>query len=256
MPTTLNLPHDCSLDETAVVTALMRSMAYRLLGLAFLYPDEEMTDDFGMGSYIEDLHGVSAHLFNEPDPAVQEALETLESLTRDVSLDTLQTEYRRVFGHTISHEYPPYETQYGGPHVFQQTQELGDIAGFYGAFGLEMSDEQKERLDHLSVELEFMGFLAYKEAYALKHHGMDKADQCHQAQRVFLRDHLGRWAPVFLTRLKEKTESDLYTALATWANAFLASENQRLQVEPTAPREIDLRLISPENIGGIPCGAE
>ena len=39
---------------------------------------------------------------------------------------------------------------------------MGDIAGFYSAFGVQLSQDIHERLDHLSVELEFLHFLATK----------------------------------------------------------------------------------------------
>ena len=51
---------------------------------------------------------------------------------------------------------------------------MGDIAGFYKAFGVELSKDIHERLDHLSVEFEFMHFLAYKESYSRCHDGAEK----------------------------------------------------------------------------------
>ncbi|MDR4472503.1 MAG: molecular chaperone TorD family protein [Nitrospira sp.] len=41
-------------------------------------------------------------------------------------------------------------------HVFACV--MGDIAGFYKAFGVELSKDVHERLDHLSVELEIHAF--------------------------------------------------------------------------------------------------
>ena len=55
----------------------------------------------------------------------------------------------------------------GNDHVFAQSQVMGDIAGFYRAFGVELSKDIHERLDHLSVEFEFMHFWPAKESYSL-----------------------------------------------------------------------------------------
>ena len=117
-------------------------------------------------------------------------------------------------------------------HIFQQTNTLADIAGFYRAFGLEVSEEQGERLDHIGTELEFMGFLAFKERYAGENHGEEKALICEDAQRKFLKEHLGKWAPLFLRLLRKKTARGFYHALAAITDEFLAMEFRLFQVAP------------------------
>ena len=92
-------------------------------------------------------------------------------------------EFSRIFGHSVSNECPPYETEYGKSHVFQKSQGLGDIAGFYKAFGLEASDKAKERHDHISIELEFMYFLIFKENYARENSRAEESDICKDAQK-------------------------------------------------------------------------
>src|SRR3989304_1591854 len=62
-----------------------------------------------------------------------------------VSPDTLLYSHRRLFGHTAGGTAPPYETEYGAEALFQQPQELGDLAGFYLAFGLTLNQAEPER---------------------------------------------------------------------------------------------------------------
>jgi hypothetical protein len=57
----------------------------------------------------------------------------------------LQTEHRRVFTNVITLDCPPYETLFGNDHVFAQSHVMGDIAGFYKAFGVELSKDVHER---------------------------------------------------------------------------------------------------------------
>lgn len=202
------------MDEQAISVPLARSRVYRFLSTAFLYPDEETL------------------------PSLRKGLDELEAFASSLvglSLVNLQAEYRRIFGHVISQECPPYEAQYGSSHVFQQAQILGDIAGFYRAFGLEVSDQAKDRLDHIAVELEFMYFLAYKEAYALVHHGEEAASSCREAQRKFFQEHLGRWAPLFFQLLGKKAQEGFYRKLASFAEAFLDEERKHLGVTPPPP---------------------
>jgi TorA maturation chaperone TorD len=71
--------------------------------------------------------------------------------------------------------------------------ELADIAGFYRAFGVEITPGT-ERPDHIAVELEFMHLLAVKEVVAAgREDGGEHARICRDARATFFRDHLGRW---------------------------------------------------------------
>ena len=215
--------------------ASLRARVYRLLADAFLYPDEDLVSSLRGGGFEGGIRGWMAG-----DPGAQggkgvRGLETLLSHPASSSLAALREEHARTFGHTISGGCPPYETEYGSAHIYQQAGRLADIGGFYRAFGLEVSEENPERLDHIGLELEFMSFLALKEAYALEHHGEEKADLCLEAQRRFLLDYLGRWTPLFLRLLRKK--GGFYGALAEVAEDFLGSERKGLGVSPEALTE-------------------
>lgn len=143
----------------------------------------------------------------------------------------LQSEYVRLFGHALSPDCPPYETHYGTRHVFQQTRELADISGFYRAFGVEPSDSGHERADHIAVELEFMGYLAVKEAHALETGRSEEASLCRDAQKKFMEDHLGRWGEDFAARLSQKS-SGHYGRLADSLQELIQLECRSLGAAP------------------------
>jgi TorA maturation chaperone TorD len=147
---------------------------------------------------------------------------------------------------TLQADCPPYEAQYGKAHLFQQSQELADIAGFYKACGL--AAPAKERVDHLAVELEFMSFLALKEAYALHDGAPDRAAEVRDMQRQFLTEHLARWAPAFATRFEER-DASLANGLRDW----IAAELGALGAEPASVRAMDLRPAG-EVEEGFECG--
>lgn len=219
------------MDEQTIPREVVRSGIYRLLSAAFLYPSEERFSFLTKG--VEEAKGLLAFLPEGEGPGIEETLEAVAASLRSLSLEALQEGYGRIFGHLISQECPPYETQYGNTHVFQQAQRLGDLAGFYRAFGLEVSEQAKDRLDHIAVELEFMAFLAYKEAYALEHQGEEASRICREAERAFLEGHLGRFAPLFARLLGRKAGGGYYQALAILLDRFLAFEVKRLQARPT-----------------------
>ncbi len=241
------------MNDQAIQEARARSAIYSLLSAAFVHPDEDLVPHLQeglsrsatmLGSYIDG-----------EGSAVRDALASICS--QDLSPHVLQTDYRHAFGHTISQECPPYETEFGSAHVFQQAQRLADIAGFYRAFGLEISDQAKERPDHIAVELEFMSFLTLKEAYALRHHGEEKALICRDAQRKFLDEHLGRWASPFAELLRRKVPSGFYHHVATALDAFTTTECRRLGARPFVFHPNDVTL-SPQGLGEgcPPCGRD
>src|SRR3970282_255807 len=94
-------------------------------------------------------------------------------------------EHRAIFGHVVAHGCPPYETEFGRRHVFGQSQELGDIRGFYEAFGVRPRPGG-ERPAHVACELEFLALLALKEALAVAGDDEQRLGLCRGATRSFL----------------------------------------------------------------------
>jgi len=238
--------------------ALARSIVYHFLSLCFLYPEPSLLAslrDEGLLKEVEEsLHLLSSQKESSLFPSLLTNYFPLLSSLSSLSAFEFQAEHRRVFGPIIPQDCPPYESEYGKAHIFRQAHDMGDIAGFYRAFGLEVSDEAKERLDHISIELEFMHFLTYKEAHALKHHGIEKAEICREAQMKFLKDHLGKWVPLFTRLLSKKALAGFYNDLAKFLEDFISFEGFLLKVKPVELGEQELKpgTFEPER-GSISC---
>ena len=145
--------------------------------------------------------------------------------------EQLAADYRRLFGHTARGEAPLYETEYGEEALFQQPQELADLAGFARAFGLVLKPGLSERIDHVSCECEFMSFLARKQAYALTRGEREMYDTTSDATASFLRDHLGRFAPAFAYRLAKVDSAGFFAAWARLLAALANHDCARLGVD-------------------------
>jgi TorA maturation chaperone TorD len=148
--------------------------------------------------------------------------------------------YERLFGHTARGPIPPYETEYGADTLFQKPQDLSDVAAFVRAFGLALDPQSHERIDHLSCELEFLAFLLRKEAHALQTRDGAMLGATVEAERLFLRDHLGRMTPAFARRLLAADPDGPYGAAAALLLEFARSEADRLGV-PLGPESLPLR---------------
>jgi TorA maturation chaperone TorD len=180
-------------------------------------------------------------------------------LTPCSSLLTLAEAHRRLFGHTAGGAVPPYETEYGNEALFQQPQEMGDLMGFYQAFGLAVKPGEHERPDHISCECEFLAFLAMKEAYALEHSIGEMLEETRKAQKLFLKDHLGRFLPTFAHKLGREDAAGFYAALAGLGLRLVTQESTRLKVT-LGGANIMLRPADDDRVpmacgGGADCGA-
>jgi DMSO reductase family type II enzyme chaperone len=150
-----------------------------------------------------------------------------------------------TFGHAARGGCPLNEIEYGDIKAdpLFQPHRLADLAAFYRAFGLEVAEDAGERHDHICLELEFMCVLIAKEAYALEHQlDADQLTQCRDAQKKFLREHLGRWTPAFTRRLAAATNEPTFRALAEFTRAFIESECARFRVKPGS-EELALRPV-------------
>ncbi len=261
-------------DSPAVERALARSKLYLLLSWSYLYPeDDEFLDYLKSGELVEDgraaLNSLKVALSAPIDKETEEFLKGIadhfdaveswvssEGVNWDIQ--DLRDEHRRVFSNVIALDCPPYETLFGNDHVFGQSYVMGDIAGFYSAFGVQLSQDIHERLDHLSVELEFLHFLAYKESYALCHDGLEKLKTVVEAEKKFVKEHVGRWVPLFSGMLKKKAEFGFYKIVADLTSQWVSFEIAYLGVNPQPYSETDYRpanFVSPEGLS-FECGAQ
>ena len=211
--------------EQAAAHHFARSAAYRLLCQATMYPSEDVIaalreDDLPQAQAAADILDET---FSAPLAAFAKELQ-------NSTPDDLQRAHGHIFSHLLSLDCPPCETVYTAREIFEETAQLSDIAGFFRAFGMELAE--RERPDHITVELEFMHLLTAKEAVAQLHHGPDKARLCRVVQRKFVQDHLGRWGRRFAQQLAGRAPEGLFSATAALLDAFLADEIAYLRVQP------------------------
>jgi len=235
--------------------ALCRSALYEALALGFRPPTAETTKRLVLEYFNLALVEIASRLEVTPSSPKKE---NLAFRVRQINLcadarylGSLETSYRYLFGHTAHPKVPPYETEYGEEALFQQPQELADLAGFFGAFGLKLN--ACERADHIACECEFLCFLNRKEAYALENNDASMLEETRKAQRLFLKDHLGRFAPAFSKLLSREDQNGFYGALGNLCYDFVRLECARFAV----PLGSELLRLRPTELmdGCFTCGS-
>jgi DMSO reductase family type II enzyme chaperone len=228
-----------------VELALCRSGLWEALALGFLPPTGETLARLVAPDGARGLAARAATL----DGAAGTALAPLAAalaVEPPPSLEALGRAYGRLFGHTARGEAPPYETEYGADSLWAPQREMSDLGGFYRAFGLRIAPEAHERPDHVACECEFLLVLARKEARALALGDRPMGEATARAARLFLRDHLGRWAPAFATTLVRLDPDGFYGALGRLLAAFVAAECARFGVDG-GPAFLRLRSAEPDD---------
>jgi putative dimethyl sulfoxide reductase chaperone len=211
--------------------ALGRGVLYAALSLGFRPPTEETIARLNDREAVAALAEAVARVEEASPSAERELGCRVAALARpERTVAELTASYRRLFGHTARGEVPAYETEYGAEALFQQPQELGDLSGFAQAFGLVLRPDVHERIDHVSCECEFASFLAWKEAYALETGDVEARAATTRATVLFLRDHLGRFAPVFARRLVRADGEGFYATLGQLLLAAVEADCRHLGV--------------------------
>ncbi len=220
--------------------ALYRSALYEVLAVGLCPPTSATLSRLLSREAAVALEQAAAGLDAIWDADLLWYVHRLRANHGDEALPSLQTSFDRLFGHIVRGPVPPYETEYGEDSLFLPIQEMSDLGGFLHAFGLALNPAAHERVDHISSECEFLLFLARKEAYALERQDLHMLQDVQHATRLFLRDHLGRWAPAFGSRLAREDHGSFYGLLGGLCHALVSADCTRLGV-PVGPETLRLR---------------
>ncbi|MDE2260601.1 MAG: molecular chaperone TorD family protein [Betaproteobacteria bacterium] len=195
--------------------ALARADVYELFSTAFVYPGKEE---------VESLQELAADVGDSIGLLPYDIKEEYQAFSRSIAnadVEALKPEYTELF---LTRMFcPPTETIYG-KNSFNTPNILGDISGFYKAFGFKLSDKATVSHDNIAVELEFMSFLELKIAYALEQEMEENLDICLTAKKRFLAEHIGRWIWVFGQNLVTRSNEDYFRCLGQLISKFINAE--------------------------------
>jgi DMSO reductase family type II enzyme chaperone len=195
------------------IQAGSRSLLYSLLAKGFRFPLPDQYESVKAGRFAAEAQEVAAKL---PYNGLQ-----VGPLGRGdgAGYDEFQSNYIGLFEIGGKHGVPSflYEAEYGGGRM----KVMEEVLRFYHYFGLRISEEKRDRPDHLASELEFMHMLTFKETEALIQ-GKEKSAYL-DAERDFLRFHLCDFVSAIAGRIGGNGVA-FYADLARLAEAFCQKE--------------------------------
>ncbi|MEX1015964.1 MAG: molecular chaperone TorD family protein [Phycisphaeraceae bacterium] len=132
---------------------------------------------------------------------------------------------------------------------------IGDVCGFYRAFGFQPAAESGDKPDHLACELEFVAMLLLLRAHAQQAGVSEQAQLTEQALADFASDHLDAWLLSFCSRLEATTRLPACTALAQALPVIwqaMSSHHGLLRAEGIDVSEPGVEPESPYSCGMLP----
>ena len=190
---------------------------YKIISLGFSYPEHSHWD------MIESQYSLAEEFLSG---------DLLTSLNRFMDsfyanqhcMDDIRSDYLRLFD--VGREISPYETEYVKEKASRKPFELSDITGFYSAFGFGVGTDMqfKEAPDHVSIELEFMAILSWKEAFAREEKQAEHLGIVQDARFKFFESHVAKWSFYFCRKVLDLDEDDFFKLLSKLFRLVLITE--------------------------------
>lgn len=198
-----------------------RSELYRVFAGAFEYPDAALREEIIAGGLCDAL----VRLLPEAGVMPERPTDDI-ALTQLPAIDDLAADYSALFD-VGSGGRPPCPLHGGAWGGAERLKVMEELVRFYDHFGLRIAQTGREMPDSLGAELEFLHFLAGRQAEAVET-GFD-AGPFRRAERDFLERHPGRWVPEMRARLEQGGASPFYRELVRLLDESL----RRLRDEAT-----------------------
>lgn len=194
----------------AMPTCIRRANSYKILADCYYRPDERL---------LEAIESFDDEAVDELISAVVRSAPSADDLERHT------VDHSRLFVGPFKLLAPPYGSIYLEDGKFMGNSTLA-VSNLYRQEGLDIV--LKDAPDHISVELEFMHYLALGEANAHENSDPGLAESFRDKQESFLRTHLGDWIEPFTNNVETNAQTDFYKTLARITRQFVLEDIEKL----------------------------
>ncbi|MBX9633520.1 MAG: molecular chaperone TorD family protein [Magnetospirillum sp.] len=202
-------------------TASARSRVYNLLATGLAYPDNETWETLKDGRFAQALADAMAECGLALAPH-----EFADLVAPCSTLEELEVRHLAAFEAALpAPRCSLHEGDCRPPE--DRPKLLMELKAFYRCFGLAMTGACMGMEDHLTVELEFMHFLAFHQDNTDQ--PSSALQQFRDAEQDFLQHHLADWVPALAARYSgQASGSDLLGTILSLAARLVSAEQERL----------------------------
>lgn len=209
-----------------------RGDCYRLLSACFYQPQKE-------AFLQEDLFKTLGELLRPISPDAAAHASAMEKAFLTYSEEDLLVAYAKLFIGPNELLVPPYGSVYLDGEKTVMGDSTMETIKMYEEQGLSMDGEFGNLPDHITVEMEFIYYLIFKEVEALENSQWGAALDFIKTQGLFFDRFLGRWVKPFCDKIKQGTDNEFYTSLAECVSAFI----ERAHPGDDIPEELNARAV-------------
>lgn len=211
-----DLAQDVEIEDNEITA---RSGVYQTLGKMLSVPNQEAYETAVAGQWPQKLRDAAALLAFDFDFGVS-------ALPSSVSFEDYQAEYIRLFEVGAGEAGPPvsiFGGTYGGG---DRRKSMEEVARFFEYFGLKTSADDPRPPDHLATEMEFMQYLAFKEAASPSPR---LGASFHRAQEDFLSRQLVDWIDKFASGVEQEDTQPIWVWASRTAAEFVKADLQHVK---------------------------
>ena len=149
----------------------------------------------------------------------------------DEAFANMQADYTRLFIGSGKVLAPPWESVHFGDDRLIFQQRTLEVRAWYKRFGLEAEKIHREPDDHIGLELLFLSHLATLGIQALNEQDNARFEELLDAQREFIKKHLGAWALTWCGLIERNAQTDFYKGLAHLTRGALSALSEVLDIK-------------------------
>ncbi len=193
-----------------------RASIYRLLSACFYQPEDYFLE--------EDLFTQLAGALKGANSPLQAIAEKMDQVFRDSGQEKLLYDYSHLFLGPFEIPAKPYGSVYLDGEKVVMGESTMNARACYAEIEFAIAEDFREMPDHITVELEFLYLLCFKQNEALAAQDKVALRRYTNAEQVFLKNHLGRWVAEFCKRVTENAATDFYRLLAELTEKFVLQQ--------------------------------
>lgn len=195
---------------------LSQSVCHETIAKLFCMPQSGIHDNRKL---YENLVKASGLL----KPKVLELAKRLRKTAQSISIEELQTEYKRLFeGEKIALAYPC--SVWYKKESISNNEMIGWVTGFYKAAGYQNKGLNLPP-DHISSELNFICYLLTEVCGEFRNDNIKLMNQYSELRCQFIHEHMIHWVPEFTRNILCNSKSPYFLQLAILVRTILVNCN-------------------------------
>lgn len=187
-----------------------RLYVYDLLRYFFQRPPDKQF----LLTLIEDSNFLGLTKISSGARLIDECIQSIANDASSYQMDSLNTEYNRIFVGPDPFPAPLWESVYLSDEHLMFGEETMSVREFYSRFELSYINKANQPDDFLGVELEFLSFLIKETLSNLEKGNLERVGYLLDGQSEFLTEHFLKWAPQSMEILMNNSTSSLYQGVA------------------------------------------